>query len=245
MEESKEEKGDDEADASEQRDGLRLWRERQRQETAQTFDDDGDTDKQKKMSLAAATAAAASQHKIKSPKKSKKDFIRYNSEKFRKSVSISDFEDMDGVSPQHNSSSGENDYSDNSVKNSDKVLTPIVSLEMDDIAYNSYMKRDRKMTGDVDDDVDFFFNNSSQNPRTRSVQRQDSVEGPGQLRGSVQRHSRQTTSLQTKQYFSSPLSSLQISKLGVAEDADNLLSQTLSKTSLGLDNFHQGGFSSK
>ena len=219
--------------------------ERQRQETAQTFDDDGDADKQKKMSLAAATAAAASQHKIKSPKKSKKDFIRYNSEKFRKSVSISDIEDMDGVSPQQNSSSGENDYSDNSVKNSDKVLTPIVSLEMDDIAYNSYMKRDRKMTGDVDDDVDFFFNNSNQNPRTRSVQRQDSVEGPGQLRGSVQRHSRQTTSLQTKQYFSSPLSSLQISKLGAAEDADNLLSQTLSKTSLGLDNFHQGGFSSK
>ena len=55
-------------------------------------------------------------------------------------------------------------------------------------------------------------------------------------------------SSQNKQYFSSPLSSLHISKLGAGappEEADNMLSQTLAKSSLGLDDIQQIGFTGK
>ena len=53
----------------------------------------------------------------------KKDFVRINSEKFRKSVSISDVEDLDllsNISMRNDgtSSSGENDYSDFSGRHS-------------------------------------------------------------------------------------------------------------------------------
>ena len=53
-------------------------------------------------------------------------------------------------------------------------------------------------------------------------------------------------SSQNKQYFSSPLSSLHISKLGAPpEDADKMLSQTLAKSSLGLDDIQQIGFTGR
>lgn len=217
--------------------------ERQRQETAQTFDDEKDADSVKpKISIATASN--------KSMSKKKKDFVRLNSEKFRKSLSI-DLDDLDGLSNlslknDNNSSSGDNDYSDASRgKNSDKVLTPIVSLEMDDNAYHSYMKAERQHIADLDDDVDFFFNPSSQNTtsKSRTIQRQNSVDGFGHFRTNSQR-AMAGKSLSTKQYFSSPLASLQISKLGAPDDTD-LLAQTLGKSSIGLDTIHQSGFTSE
>ena len=55
----------------------------------------------------------------------KKDFVRINSEKFRKSVSVSDVDDLDllsNISMRNDAtSSGENDYSDVSGRHSDKV----------------------------------------------------------------------------------------------------------------------------
>ena len=216
--------------------------ERQRQETAQTFDDEKDAVSVKpKISIANASN--------KSMSKKKKDFVRLNSEKFRKSLSL-DLDDLDGLSnisvKNDNSSSGDNDYSDASGgKNSDKVLTPIVSLEMDDNAYHSYMKAERQHIANLDDDVDFFFNPSSQNNsnKSRAIQRQNSVDGFGHFRTNSQR-AMAGKSASTKQYFSSPLASLQISKLGAPEESD-LLAQTLGKSSLGLDTIQNSGFSSE
>ena len=220
--------------------------ERQRQETAQTFDDEKDAASVKnKISIATASQKAMS--------RKKKDFIRLNSEKFRKSISISDLDDLDGLSnlslKNDNSSSGDNDYSDNSgVRNGDKILTPIVSLELDDNAYHyhSYMKAERRHLADLDDDVDFFFNPSSQNSRNRTIQRQDSVDGFGHFRTNSQRaQAAGRAPVSNKQYFSvSPLASLHISKLGAPDDTD-LLAQTLSKSSLGLDTIQHSGFSSE
>ena len=59
--------------------------ERQRQESSQTFEDDTE----KKISC------ASKESKVKMSKK--KDFVRINSEKFRRSFSISDFEDIPGI----------------------------------------------------------------------------------------------------------------------------------------------------
>ena len=218
--------------------------ERQRQETAQTFDDEKDAAVSVKPKISIAAASN------KSMSKKKKDFVRLNSEKFRRSLSI-DLDDLDGLSnlsvKNDNSSSGDNDYSDASGgKNSDKVLTPIVSLEMDDNAYHSYMKAERQQIADLDDDVDFFFNpSSSQNntSKSRTIQRQNSVDGFGLFRTNSQR-AMAGKSLSTKQYFSSPLASLQISKLGAPDDTD-LLAQTLGKSSIGLDAIHQSGFTSE
>ena len=218
--------------------------ERQRQETAQTFDDEKDAVSVKpKVSIATASSKAMS--------RKKKDFVRLNSEKFRKSLSF-DLDDLDGISnisaKNDNSSSGDNDYSDASGgKNSDKILTPIVSLDMDDNAYHSYMKTERQHIADLDDDVDFFFNPSSQNVtsiKTRSIQRQNSVDGFGHFRTNSQRALAGKSGSSTKQYFSSPLASLQISKLGAPDDTD-LLAQTLGKSSLGLDTIQHSGFSSE
>ena len=218
--------------------------ERQRQETAQTFDDEKDSVSVKpKVSIATASSKPMS--------RKKKDFVRLNSEKFRKSLSF-DLDDLDGISnisaKNDNSSSGDNDYSDASGgKNSDKILTPIVSLDMDDNAYHSYMKSERQHIADLDDDVDFFFNPSSQNVtsiKTRSIQRQNSVDGFGHFRTNSQRALAGKSSSSTKQYFSSPLASLQISKLGAPDDTD-LLAQTLGKSSLGLDTIQHSGFTSE
>ena len=45
----------------------------------------------------------------------------------------------------------------------------------------------------------------------------------------------------TKQYFQTPLSSLQISRLGAPDDTEKIISETLGKTSLGIDAFHTSG----
>ena len=219
--------------------------ERQRQETAQTFDDEKDTASSVKPKISIATASS------KSMSRKKKDFVRLNSEKFRKSLSL-DLDDLDGLSnltvKNDNSSSGDNDYSDASGgKNSDKVLTPIVSLEMDDKAYHSYMKAEMQHIADLDDDVDFFFNPSSQNNtnKSRTVQRQNSVDCFGHFRTNTQRAmAAGKSSTNHSQHFSSPLASLQISKLGAPDDTD-LLAQTLGKSSLGLDSIQHSGFTSE
>ena len=116
---------------------------------------------------------------------------------------------------------------------------------MDDPSFNSHMKLGQKTTsaGDGDDDdVDFFFNSNNNQNIKRTLYRQDSVDGPGDRRSRAMRTKHESS--QNKQYFSSPLSSLHISKLGAPPDADaeKMISQTLAKSSLGLDDLQLNGF---
>ena len=58
-----------------------------------------------------------------------------------------------------------------------KVLTPIVSLEMDDSQLKNHIKlgnSNSNVESEVDD-VDFFFNNYNNKPVKRSIQRQESL----------------------------------------------------------------------
>ena len=209
--------------------------ERQRQETAATFEEENKEVAEKKTSV----ISVGSQSKAKMSKK--KDFIKINSEKIRtKTVAeLEDDYDMMSSLSVRNESSGENDYiSDGSARNSDKILTPIVSLEMDDNAFDQYMSK--KGVRNLDDDVDFFFNNNQPSSK-RSLQRQDSLEGYAGRKSNVSVN--KMSYKKSKTYFSSPLASLHISKIGGPDDTDQLLSQTLSKTSLGLDALHPQGLS--
>ena len=129
------------------------------------------------------------------------------------------------------------------MRNSDKVLTPIVSLEMDDAGFDDYMKKGG-LPRNLDDDVDFFFNNNPvPGSHKRSLHKQDSLDGYANRKPSVKSSSFSRTARQSNTYFSPPLASLHISKIGVPDDTEMLLSQTLSKASLGLDSFHATGFS--
>ena len=56
-----------------------------------------------------------------------------------------------------------------------KVLTPIVSLEMDDSQLKNHMKFGNSNVESEVDDVDFFFNNYNNKPVKRSIQRQESL----------------------------------------------------------------------
>ena len=225
--------------------------EKQRLETAKTFDEGDDSVKTGPKSRNASVSKNSSDAK-------QKDFVRLNSEKFRKSFSVSfEGDSLDNLSSlsirNDNSSSGENDYSsrtDGSAKNSGKVLTPIVSLELDEGEHNDLtravhnVEKQRRVTiGSLSrqrskDDVDFFFDNRNNNIRSKGPPRQDTFESL--FRGSPVSGKKLSpkpafspTSL-PKPYYATTLSSLQISKLG-AQDDDILLSQTVYKNPLGIE----------
>ena len=103
---------------------------------------------------------------------------------------------------KNESSGAENDYSsktDGTQPGKDKVLTPIVSLELEDL-------EDRKKNQNEKDDLDFFFNdNNNKKPSGGIIVRQDSKDSidnyfkvgslklvvkPHDLQGSVVPHSR-------------------------------------------------------
>ena len=208
--------------------------ERQRQETALTFEEEK-TEKIKKSSESRLGQTGNSQSKS----TKQRDFLRHNSDKFRKSLSISsDVDSLDGISNMSvkNESSGENDYSDTSGKISDKVLTPIVSLELDDIAFTSHMERATSgLLGSINDSE---AEQRSGHGKKR-LERQDTLETifRSGLHQPPQPHRFGGSKLSgpgkvTRPHFSSPLSSLQISRLGGEEDSDLLLARSLATASL-------------
>jgi len=220
--------------------------EKQRQQTAQTFDDGEEKSKSDPKSRSTSVARGSSDPK-------QKDFVRLNSAKFRKSFSVSfEGDSLDNLSNlslrNDNSSSGENDYSsktESGGKSSAKVLTPIVSLELDDASHNELSRsinnseKQRRVTiGSLSrqrsrDDVDFFFNNNN-----KGLNRQDTLESL--FKGSAISGTKlgpnpsYNPASSPKPYFASTLSSLQISRLG-AQDDDILLSQTVFKNPLGIE----------
>ena len=220
--------------------------EKQRQQTAQTFDDGEEKSKSDPKSRSTSVARGSSDPK-------QKDFVRLNSAKFRKSFSVSfEGDSLDNLSNlslrNDNSSSGENDYSsktESGGKSSGKVLTPIVSLELDDASHNELSRsinnseKQRRVTiGSLSrqrsrDDVDFFFNNNN-----KGLNRQDTLESL--FKGSAISGTKlgpnpsYNPASSPKPYFASTLSSLQISRLG-AQDDDILLSQTVFKNPLGIE----------
>ena len=209
--------------------------ERQRQETALTFEEEK-TEKIKKSSESRLGPSGAGNSQSKSTKH--KDFVRHNSSKFRKSLSVSsDVDSLDGISniSLKNESSGENDYSDTSGKMSDKVLTPIVSLELDDIAFSSHVMKDSSgLLSSVNDEVERELGQGK-----KTLERQDTLDTIFRSAGQQQPSHRfggsklSGSGAVTSPYFSSPLSSLQISRLGGEEETD-LLARTLG-SSLGLE----------
>jgi len=236
--------------------------ERQRQQTAQTFDDAQDNTKRQTDTKSRNSSVTKSVSYAKP-----RDFIRLNSGKFRKSLSVSsDNDSLDNLSYlsiRHDTSSGgENDYSsktETSGKHSEKVLTPIVSLELDEAGHNDLIrsvnsaeKKRRATIGALHrqasrDDVDFFFNNNNNNQtNNKGLSRQDTLESL--FKGStisgtkIGPKSSTNPSSSPKPYFASTLSSLQISKIGAQDDNDILLSQTVFKNPLGIELLPQTGF---
>ena len=205
--------------------------ERQRQETALTFEEEK-TEKVKKTSV--GTPASSQSRSTK-----QRDLGRLNSGRFRKSLSVSsDVDSLDGVSNMSvkNESSGENDYSETSAngKLSEKVLTPIVSLELDDMAFTNHVRREAGggLLSSLNTEVE---QQEEEAGGKKSLDRQDTLEtlfqsGQARLGGS------KLSRAHTGNYFSSPLSSLQISRLGGEEDeetVDLVLARSLANTSLG------------
>ena len=219
--------------------------ERQRQETALTFEEEK-TEKIKKSSESRGASVTPGSSQAKSTKQ--RDFGRLNSGRFRKSLSVSsDVDSLDGISNMSvkNESSGENDYSETSAsgKLSEKVLTPIVSLELDDLAFASHVRREPGgLLSSVNAEVEKEAGAGAGGQRKKSLARQDTLENlfnsgqssqPSQY--SQQRFGGSKLSGPGQRYFSSPLSSLQISRLGGEEDeeaTDLLLARSLANTSL-------------
>ena len=174
--------------------------ERQRQQTAQSFDET--QEKVKKISDAKSGPPSRAYAK-------QRDFVRMNSGKFKKSLSISSETDsLDNLSNLTitGGSSGENDYTEGTGGGAgpDKVLTPIVSLELDEVGHSrllASLARSPASTNppvyppaarDRGDDVDFFFSPGGRGGRAGA--RQAGLPPPP------------------------PLGSLQISRLGGLEE---------------------------
>ena len=198
--------------------------ERQRQETALTFEEAEKTEIKIKKSSASTPGGISLQSKS---TKQSRDFGRHSgSGRLRKSLSVSsDVDSLDGMSNMSvkaESSGGENDYSESSglsAKLSEKVLTPIVSLELDDLAFKDHVRRGEGREGPgLLSNVNAEMEQEERGEvggggRRRTLARQDTLETLFRSQDpslSASHRAQQRSS----QYFSSPLSSLQISRLG-------------------------------
>jgi len=220
--------------------------ERQRQQTAQTFDQEGESGRKTSEGKSRTTSVVASKPRRAGPKLSSGK----GSVQFRKSFSFSsDNESLDNISQlciKNESSGGENDYSSrtdgtngtNGTNGRDKVLTPIVSLELDELPGS------RAKNQNARDDVDFFFNENNNRGGTGKagvvgLVRQDSKDSiDNYFKGSTQPASRFTSQDLFHPSRPRPGSrpSLQISGLGPArrDEEEVLLPQSVLSNPLGV-----------